>query len=342
VVQTYATWIGYPADRTLSEYAKDSRKARISRGFFSYTAPFRYDVMHYYFGRTLNLWDDFGMAFGRNPKEDRKALRDVLLAKRLGRRLVMTLQGCDVRLAAVSDSRNVTTMCRVGACSAYETCIASLDAARRAMISTVLPLMDRVFFLNPELGHMMPGPAEFLPYANVDVMSETVSLPDPGRRLRIVHAPSNAGIKGTPLILAALERLKQRFDFELILIENTPHAEAMKIYRSADFAIDQVLLGWYGGFSVEMMAMGKPVAVYLRDEDRQFVPEAMWDQLPFLRLDPRTLDDGLARILARPAALVEAGTRSRNFVERWHDPLKVARALTAIYRDPKAPLLFDR
>ncbi|MGX5735312.1 glycosyltransferase [Bosea thiooxidans] len=339
VVQNYGTWIGYPADRTLGAYAKNSRWTRFVRKAFSLSIPMKYDVIHYYFGRTFSLWDDFGMALGRSPDEDRKALRDAVWAKRMGRRLMMTLQGCDVRIAEVSDDRNAVTMCRAGACSAYETCVASLDATRRAMISTVLPLMDRVFFLNPELGHMIPGPAEFLPYANVDVMNETMSLPDPGRRLRIVHAPSNGGIKGTPLVLAALERLKKHYDFELILVENTPHADAMKIYRSADLAIDQVLLGWYGGFSVEMMAMGKPVAVYIREEDRQFVPPRMWDELPFLRLDPRTLDDDLARILSRPETLVEAGLRSRRFVERWHDPLKIAKALAAIYQDPKAALV---
>lgn len=337
VVQNYATWIGYPADQTLSEYAKDSRKARFRRTAFSLTAPFRYDVIHYYFGRSFMLWDDFGMVLGRSAEEDSRCLRDARLAKRLGRRLFMTLQGCDARQADVSNRINAVTMCREGACPAYSGCVASVDAGRRAMIETLLPLMDRVFFLNPEIGHMVPN-AEFLPYANVDVVRETITPPVPGRRVRIVHAPSSAGIKGTPLVLAALERLKARFDFELILVENTPHAEAVKLYRGADLAIDQALLGWYGGFAVELMAMGKPVAAYIREEDRRFVPAAMWDDIPILRIDERTLEDDLARILADPQALIAAGERSRAYVERWHDPLKVARALTAIYRDPKAPL----
>lgn len=338
VVQNYTTWIGYPADRTLGEYAKDGRGARLRRAAFSLAAPFRYDVIHYYFGRSFMLWDDLGMALGRSAEEDARCLRDVLLARRLGRRLFMTLQGCDARQADVSHRTNAVTMCRTGACPVYASCIASVDAGRRAMIKTLLPLMDRVFYLNPEIGRMVPG-SEFLPYANVDVVRETVSSPDPGRRLRVLHAPSNAGIKGTPLLLAALERLRSRFDFELILVENTPHSEAVKLYRGADLAIDQTLLGWYGGFAVELMAMGKPVAAYIRDEDRRFVPPALWEQLPILRIDERTLDDDLARILADPKALVAAGERSRAYVERWHDPLKTARALTTIYRDPKAPLI---
>jgi hypothetical protein len=337
LVQNYTTWIGYPADRTLGEYAKATRRARFTRSLFSLTAPFRYDVIHYYFGRSFMLWDDFGMALGRSPEEDAQALRDVHLARRLGRKLIMTLQGCDARQAGVSNRINAVTMCREGACPAFSVCTSSLDAGRRAMIDTLLPLMDRVFYLNPEIGHMAPM-GEFMPYANVDVTGETVTPPDPGRRPRILHAPSNGGIKGTPMILAALERLKSRFDFELILVENTPHAEAVKLYRSADLAIDQLLAGWYGGFAVELMAMGKPVAAYIREEDRRFVPAAMWDEMPILRIDERTLDEDLARILADPQALVAAGARSREYAMRWHDPMKAARALTAVYRDPKAPL----
>ena len=40
--------------------------------------------------------------------------------------------------------------------------------------------------------------------------------------------------------------------------------KALKIYEEADIVIDQVLIGWYGGFGVEVMKMGKPLAVYIR------------------------------------------------------------------------------
>lgn len=341
VVVNYGTWLGYPADKTLSEYGKDSRKARLARTAFALTAPFRYDVIHYYFGRSFMLWDDFGRVLGRSPEEDRNALRDATLAKKLGRKLFMTLQGCDARQADVSNRTNAITMCKPDGCPAYVACTTGIDTTRRAMIETLLPLMDRVFYLNPELGHLIPN-GTFMPYANVNVEGQNEFAPVPGRRPRIVHAPSNAGIKGTPLVLAALERLKARFDFELILIENTPHTEAMKLYQSADMAIDQVLAGWYGGFAVELMAMGKPVAAYIREEDRSFLPAKMWDELPILRLNPRTLDDDLAAILASPAKLVEQGECSRRFVLRWHNPAVTAKALARIYEDPNAPFDISR
>jgi hypothetical protein len=335
VVVNYGTWLGYPADRTLSAYAKRTPANLLRRSLFGLTAPLRYDVIHYYFGRSFMLWDDFGRVLGRSPEEDKRALMDVHLARKLGRTLIMTLQGCDARQAAVSNASNVVTMCKPDGCPAYNACITGLDDTRRAMIDRLLPLMDRVFYLNPEVGHVVPN-GTFMPYANVDVLGQAVTRPAPGHRPRIVHAPSNGGIKGTPLVLAALERLKSRYAFDLVLIENTPHAQAMKLYQTADLAIDQVLAGWYGGFAVELMAMGKPVAAYIREEDRRFVPPAMWDEMPILRLDPRTLDDDLARILSDPGALVAHGARSRRFVERWHNPTRTAVALERIYRNPKA------
>jgi hypothetical protein len=197
---------------------------------------------------------------------------DLRLAKLLGRKRFMTLQGCDARLAGEGNLRNEWTMCATGRCSLYQTCIDALDARRRYMIGEVLPFFDRVFYLNPELGHVVPE-AQFLPYASVEIEKFDVKLPAAEGRPRIVHAPSDGSIKGTQMILDALEQLRTRYDFDLILVEKKTHEEALALYRSADIAIDQILAGWYGGFAVEMMAMGKPVACYIREQDMKFVPK---------------------------------------------------------------------
>ena len=330
VVQNYGTWLGYPADRTISAHGVRSPKARFDRSIFALTAPFRYDVIHYYFGRSFMLWDDFGRVLGRSPNEDRVALRDVHLARRLGRRLIMTLQGCDARIAGRSNAMNAHTPCSEGRCRYYGNCIKQLDSSRLAMIETLLPLMDRVFYLNPELGHFIPN-GQFLPYGNVDVMASPVLPPRTSGRPRIVHAPSDGSTKGTPTILAALDVLKERFDFELILVEGKPHGEAMEIYKSADIAIDQILYGWYGGFAVEMMAMGKPVMCHIRDSDMKFVPKRMLADLPIVNIHPDRLADDIALALQARESWQDWSRRSVEFVRRWHDPTVIASFLLEAY-----------
>ena len=80
-----------------------------------------------------------------------------------------------------------------------------------------MPQANKVFYLNPELGHYLRG-AEFLPYSNVEISTFEVIPPATTGRAKIVHAPSDPSLKGTLAILAALESLKEKYDFEVILI----------------------------------------------------------------------------------------------------------------------------
>jgi glycosyltransferase involved in cell wall biosynthesis len=328
------TWLNYPADRTLSRDGSGFFEIAARSVLFGLGVPWKYDVLHFYFGQTF-------LSPGRSYFRNRLCERffnyfstiDLRLAKLLGRKRFMTLQGCDARLAGEGNLRNDWTMCATGRCSLYQTCIEVLDARRRYMIGRVLPFFDRVFYLNPELGHVVPE-GQFLPYANVEIEKFDVKLPTTEGRPRIVHAPSNGGIKGTSIILSALEQLRSRYEFDLILVEKQTHIEALALYRSADIAIDQVLAGWYGGFAVEMMAMGKPVACYIREQDMKFVPPAMRDDMPILKVDPGRLVDDLATILDRRAEWQNVGKRSRRYVERWHNPDRIAQAMLDAYRSP--------
>lgn len=337
LVVTSGTWLDYPADRTLDRATAGARRNSLRRATFGLSAPLRYDVLHYSFGTTFLNLDNVGARFGLRGRDVKP---DLLLARCLGRKVFMTLHGCDVRLAEESNRRNAWTMCAEGRCSHYSSCLDWRDAARRRLIADVLPLCHRVFFLNPELGHAVPS-GQFLPYGNVDIRGYRTAPPGAGGRPRLVHAPSDASIKGTSRIVAALESLRSRFDFELTLVQGRRHEDAMAIYRTADLAIDQVLAGWYGGFAVEMMAMGKPVACAIRETDLGFVPSAMRAELPLLRVRPDHLVGDLAALLERRDEWPEIGARSRRFVERWHDPDRIARAMVAAYADPESVFELD-
>lgn len=50
-------------------------------------------------------------------------------------------------------------------------------------------------------------------------------------------------------------------------MENIPHDKVHELYEKTDLAVDELLVGWYGAFAVEMMALGKPVVCYIREEE---------------------------------------------------------------------------
>ena len=132
---------------------------------------------------------------------------------------------------------------------------------------------------------------------------------------------------------AAVKRLKDEgIPLEYILVEGMSNAEAKKIYETADVLVDQLLAGWYGGLAVELMALGKPVISYIRESDLVHIPKEMSEDFPVINASPDTIYEVLKKWLAAPKSeLREQGKRSREFVEKWHDPLKIAADLKRDY-----------
>jgi hypothetical protein len=80
------------------------------------------------------------------------------------------------------------------------------------------------------------------------------------------------------------------------------------------------------------MSLAKPVICYIRHDDLKFIPEEMRKDLPIINATPTTLYEILReRVTARRQELPELGARSRRYVEKWHNPLKIAANLKREY-----------
>lgn len=296
--------------------------ARLVRvGSFFLKACREYDVFHFNWGMSMLDHRRWHLHYW-----------DLPLLKRLGKRIVVTFQGCDARMKTFSRERFSTSAC--AECD-VAWCTPRMDAIRQRRIRKVFAYADRVFALNPDLLHVLPG-AEFLPYASVNLEEwkvSTQSLRRPGghRLFRVLHMPTNRSIKGTCYVEEACARLRHEgFPLELVLVEGMPHASVRPLIEEADIVVDQLLIGWYGALAVEAMALEKPVLCYLRGEDlKRFVP--FHERIPIVRTTKHTLADDLGKLLRMPAQLTELGMAGRRFVEDCHDPLKIASHTIAAY-----------
>lgn len=155
--------------------------------------------------------------------------------------------------------------------------------------------------------------------------------------VRIVHAPTNRRKKGTEFVMKSCEELRRRgLNVELILVENKPYAEVVELYRQASIAIDQVLYGWHGKFSVETMCMGIPTVCFIREDLRKHLPD-----LPLVNATPATLTDTLEKLIRNQSwrrQLAEAGPE---YARRHHSLDAVLKDLLAIY-DPRGGLVRAR
>ena len=330
----------YESDRVLFKPDDGLLRWGTKIGGLIRSAAMDFDIVHYNFGRPLIYY----MPGRRRSWPSGPAARnwlgrlgcslfefaDVVLLKRAGKGIAVTYQGNDARQGDYCRANHrITFAGEVG--PDYYT--AESDAHKRRQIARFGRHANRIYALNPDLLSVLPQEAEFLPYASVDPRRWEPVDPASRARPRVLHAPSHRGVKGTRFLLDAAERLqRESVPFDLELIENLPHEEARRRYREADLVVDQLLAGWYGGFAVEAMALGKPVIAYLRESDLHVLPPDMRAELPVIDATPATIYDVLKEWLTvRRHALPERGRAGRVYVERWHDARAIAKRLIADY-----------
>lgn len=115
-----------------------------------------------------------------------------------------------------------------------------------------------------------------------------------GERIRICHAPRIRSVKGTEEILRAVENLSKTIPVEMVLIENMPHSEAVKLKSTCHIAIDQIASGdmGYGVNSLESLAMGICTVTNLSDAYIEFIPDH-----PFALAVPENLEKVLRELV---------------------------------------------
>jgi len=301
-----------------------------------------FDVVHFNFGRAIlpcaatpdrlpsyvgdGLAGAAALAYARVVCQS-----DLWLLKRAGKAIFVTYQGDDARQGDYCRTHFPVHFAHEVGPEYYPP---GTDALKRRRIATFDRYADGIYALNPDLMHVLPRRAQFLPYSNIDLDKwQPVGSFNGGARRVVLHAPTHREVKGTRYVVEAMTRLiGEGVSAELVMVEGHSHREAKAAYERADVMVDQLLAGWYGGLAVEAMALGKPVVAYLRQEDLVFVPEAMRRELPVVSAEPATIYQTLKDLLSRPTAELGAlGARGRRYVERWHSPSTIAERVKADY-----------
>lgn len=152
------------------------------------------------------------------------------------------------------------------------------------------------------------GGAEWFPQViDVDHMSEVREryyVPSK-RHAHVVHAPTNAQIKGTRVFKMAVVR-QMRYEVTHDIIRRRTWAECLRRKARADIFFDQISLG-YGNNAIEAWAMGIPVLSGVSNESKVLTVPAhavvermlyeFGGELPFLRTNGRDLARDVRRLV---------------------------------------------
>lgn len=340
------SYMKYGPDKVLWKQGENPIICEFKRWKFFISAIRHYDVFHFNFGTSFMPVQIDTSAHPSRPSPYPDLIRnmfrlyasmfqmqDLPILKKLGKVIFVTYQGDDARQGDYC-RQNFPVTFATEVDSGYYT--DESDARKRHEITVFNRYADRIYSLNPDLMHVLPSRAEFLPYSHIDLREwKTILSDDDGRPLRVIHAPSHQKVKGTLHIIKVVERLKNEgFRFEFKVVEGLSHSDARKEYESCDILIDQLFAGWYGGLAVELMALGKPVMTYIRNDDLKFIPARMREEIPILNVDASNIYESLKTVLKYSRTdLAAIGARGRTFVENWHNPLQIAAKLKIEYEE---------
>lgn len=150
-----------------------------------------------------------------------------------------------------------------------------------------------------------------------------------GKVLTFMHCPTNRKQKKTDEIEAALDRLKSEgYQFNYKCVTNVSHDQLKQEYISSDIVIDQ-LNGWYGTVSIEAMALGRPVVAGYNPRLCHY--DERYENMPIINADIYNVYNVIKDILEGRYDLEEISKKSREFVMRTHDLNSVTKQLIQIY-----------
>lgn len=278
-------------------------------------AVFRYDIFQFYFdGGFLNR------TIGKRV--------EFPILKLLGKKIIVSAYGGDVRVESTTRKLGVYNCC-MDCTRRLVACICDARAATRNLAH-----VRRYADVTLSMGDMIeytPGSRNDVFYWAIDLKKwPFVGVSSCSNPVKVVHAPNHPEFKGTRFLTACVEELQREgYPVDLQLITGLKNEEAMEIYKEADIIADQFLIGWHGNFSVEAMALGKPVIAYLRKPEA-YLPQGL--ACPIVSANPDSLKQALARLITNPTLRVELGIRGRQYVEQVFSLEAVGARMDNLYR----------
>lgn len=262
-----------------------------------------YDIYHFHYAETLV--DDFS---------------DLAQLKKYGKKAVMHHWGNDVRFHEQAKERNKYVY--TGDSPANEVMHKKLTAISAIVKDAIVQDYEVYDYIKDyyERVHVLPIAVNLDHIPNVEEAENKVPL--------LIHAPTNPLFKGTAYFEKVIEQLKENYEFNYVRIEQLNHEKALQMYQKADIILDQVLCGSYGLFSVEAMAMGKPVVTYVRDDLLPTFPEIP----PIVNANPDTLYDKIELLIKYPDVRKAYGRQGQRYVEAYHSSTVVTKQLEEIYK----------
>lgn len=217
--------------------------------------------------------------------------RDVARWKEQGKKIICCYTGSDLRVRGV---------------------IPQIDAMSDLNVSVEFDHLK----LHPNIHHV------FFPF---DAEKFAIAEPPKNSKIRIGHAPTNRAAKGSDVIISVLKKMAAKYPLEIVLIENLPYQQALKLKSTCHIFIDQIGDLGYGINGLEALAMGIPTCSCLAEGFAEKYPDQ-----PFVEINGENMEEKVAELVINADFRRKMGLQGRKWVIEHHDPVRVVEEIQGL------------
>ncbi|MER3387429.1 MAG: glycosyltransferase [Microcella pacifica] len=269
----------------------------------------------------------FGPAFGWSLRREVRALQ------RRGIRVVVVCHGSDVRDVRALNARNPHSPYLLPQFEPLLPAMQRRAAERRRVIRTTgVPVLGSTHGVLIDMPEASWVPVVVDP-ASWATDAQPFAHNDPPL---VVHAPSQAGIKGSEQVDAVLTALAGEGLVRYERLAGAAHDDVRRVYRRADIMVDSLRTGGFGVAACEAMAAGRLVVSNVAEVYRRDLHEKYGLELPIVQADPTTLASVLRACIAAPESSRSIAARGPAYVGALHDGRESARRILAALDTPAA------
>lgn len=147
-----------------------------------------------------------------------------------------------------------------------------------------------------------------------------------GRKVRILHAPSNWGCKGTDEFRKCICELKKKYDIEYIEISGVSNRQVLEEIKKCDFVLDQLYSDTpLATFASEAAYYGKPAIVggYFAEYYKNYYPNGSCP--PTMYVQPEKLYEAVEKMIYDVPFRKRLGMEAQAFVKKYMNSKAVAK-----------------
>ncbi len=179
---------------------------------------------------------------------------------------------------------------------------------------------DLVFSLKKgQVSYLKKSVDKFMYMIDDDILNASQFELNKKTKIKIVHAPSNPVLKGTPLVKAAIKKLKvEGYTFEYIELQNCSNEEVLSILNESHIVLNQFYADMPGVFGIEAMAKKNAV---LMSADYENLPVNAKE--PWMRTKYWEVYDNLKYLLDNPKKIEVYAQEGYEFIKNNYTEEKV-------------------